>query len=59
MPYKHQQTAYCTQKTVGKVKVEVMKERILEINPKAQVFAFQTFYGPKQPHSLTLVNMII
>jgi tRNA A37 threonylcarbamoyladenosine dehydratase len=36
-----------TQKTVGKVKVEVMKERILEINPKAQVFAFQTFYGPE------------
>lgn len=36
-----------TQKTIGKVKVEVMKERILEINPKADVQAVQTFYGPE------------
>ncbi|MDF3003256.1 MAG: UBA/THIF-type binding protein, partial [Bacillota bacterium] len=34
-----------TRKTVGKKKVEVMKERILEINPKAKVEAHETFYG--------------
>lgn len=34
-----------TTKTVGRVKVEVMKERILDINPKAIVTAHQTFYG--------------
>lgn len=33
-----------TRKTVGKYKVEVMKERILEINPKAKVNIHQTFY---------------
>ncbi|MBP2661824.1 MAG: UBA/THIF-type binding protein, partial [Firmicutes bacterium] len=35
-----------TRKTVGKAKVEVMKERILEINPDAEVTIFQTFYMP-------------
>jgi tRNA A37 threonylcarbamoyladenosine dehydratase len=34
-----------TRKTIGKYKVEVMKERILEINPKAIVNAHQTFYS--------------
>lgn len=34
-----------TRKTVGKKKVEVMKERILEINPKAKVEAQEIFYG--------------
>ncbi|CRZ34726.1 tRNA A37 threonylcarbamoyladenosine dehydratase [Herbinix hemicellulosilytica] len=33
-----------TRKTVGKSKVEVMKERILEINPKAQVVTHQCFF---------------
>lgn len=36
-----------TRKTVGKYKVEVMKERILEINPKAVVNIHQTFYSPE------------
>jgi tRNA A37 threonylcarbamoyladenosine dehydratase len=36
-----------TRKTIGKYKVEVMKERILEINPKAIVNAHQTFYTPE------------
>jgi tRNA A37 threonylcarbamoyladenosine dehydratase len=36
-----------TRKTVGKYKVEVMKERILEINPKAVVNTHQTFYTPE------------
>lgn len=35
-----------TRKTVGKAKVEVMKERILEINPDAEVTIFQKFYMP-------------
>jgi tRNA A37 threonylcarbamoyladenosine dehydratase len=36
-----------TRKTVGKYKVEVMKDRILEINPKAVVNTHQTFYTPE------------
>ncbi len=35
-----------TRKTVGKYKVDVMKERILEINPKAEVTTYQCFYTP-------------
>jgi tRNA A37 threonylcarbamoyladenosine dehydratase len=34
-----------TRKTVGKNKVEVMRDRILEINPKVNVEIHQTFYG--------------
>ncbi len=33
-----------TRKTVGKLKVEVMRERMLEINPKVQGQDFQMFY---------------
>lgn len=36
-----------TRKTVGKDKVEVMKERILEINPKADVRTYKTFFLPE------------
>lgn len=35
-----------TTKTVGQYKVDVMKERILEINPQAKVKTFKTFYTP-------------
>lgn len=35
--------------TVGKSKVEVMRERIFEINPSAKVTAIQKFYLPDQP----------
>ena len=38
---------HATRKTIGKPKVEVMKERILEINPRAQVITHQTFYMPE------------
>jgi len=38
---------YATHKTVGKYKVDVAKERILEINPQANVNAFKTFYSPE------------
>lgn len=34
-----------TRKTVGQVKVEVMKERIKEINPDAVVYANRLFFG--------------
>jgi len=37
---------HATRKTVGKSKVEVMKERIMEINPKAEVTTYQEFYLP-------------
>lgn len=36
-----------TRKTVGKYKVEVMRDRILEINPKAIIHIHQTFYTPE------------
>ena len=35
-----------THKTVGEYKVDVAKERILEINPDCKVRAFKTFYKP-------------
>lgn len=36
-----------TEKTVGKYKVDVMKERILDINPAAEVEARRCFYLPE------------
>ncbi len=36
-----------TRKTVGKYKVDVMQERILEINPNAAVQTYKTFYTPE------------
>ncbi len=38
---------YATRKTVGKYKVDVAKERILEINPDCKVSTYQTFYTPE------------
>jgi len=38
---------HATRKTVGKPKVEVMKERIRDINPRAEVITHQTFYMPE------------
>lgn len=37
---------YATRKTVGKYKADVAKERILEINPQAEVHVYKTFYMP-------------
>lgn len=37
---------FATRKTVGKYKVDVAKERILEINPDAVVNTYKTFYLP-------------
>lgn len=39
-----------TRKTVGKYKVEVMRDRILEINPDAEVEMRQCFYLPENAH---------
>lgn len=39
-----------TRKTVGKYKVDVMKERILEINPDAEVEVRKCFYLPENAH---------
>lgn len=36
-----------TSKTVGKVKTEVLKTRLLEINPNAQITALQKIYSPE------------
>ncbi|MBQ9391828.1 MAG: tRNA threonylcarbamoyladenosine dehydratase [Lachnospiraceae bacterium] len=36
-----------TRKTVGKYKVDVAKERILDINPDAKVNTYKTFYLPE------------
>lgn len=39
-----------TRKTVGKYKVDVMKERILDINPDAEVEVRKCFYLPETAH---------
>lgn len=38
---------HANHKTVGKPKVEVMKERIMEINPKVEVTTYQEFFLPE------------
>jgi len=43
---------HATRKTVGKPKVEVMKERILDINPKAEVKTIQSFYLPENANEM-------
>ena len=43
---------HATRKTVGKPKVEVMRDRILEINPQAQVTIHQQFYAAANADSL-------
>ena len=39
-----------THKTIGRDKVEVAKERVLEINPNCTVRTFKTFYLPETQH---------
>lgn len=36
--------------TVGKQKVDVLKNRILDINPNCQVFTYNTFFLPENSH---------
>ena len=45
-----------TTKTVGKVKTEVLKERLLEINPHAQINALQMIYSKETHESFGLDN---
>ena len=42
-----------TRKTVGKYKVDVMKDRILEINPDADVEIRKCFYLPENAHEFS------
>lgn len=50
-----------TRKTIGRKKVEVMAERILEINPKARVETNTTFYMPDNAdeYDLTKYDYIV
>ncbi len=43
-----------TAKTVGKVKTDVLRERLLEINPKADIVALQKIYSPETSESFEL-----
>jgi len=43
-----------TTKTVGKVKTEVLKERLLEINPDANITALKAIYSPETADSFAL-----
>lgn len=43
---------HATRKTIGKPKVEVMRDRILDINPKAEVTIYQKFYLPETEDEL-------
>ncbi len=43
-----------TTKTVGLVKVEVLKERLLEINPKAEINAVQEIYSAENAEMFQL-----
>ncbi len=43
-----------TTKTVGKVKTDVLKARLLEINPKAEITAIQKIYNPETSESFEL-----
>jgi tRNA A37 threonylcarbamoyladenosine dehydratase len=45
-----------TRKTVGRYKVDVMKERIEEINPEAEVGAHKLFYGPETADQVDLAR---
>lgn len=43
-----------TRKTIGKAKVEVMRDRILDINPNCEVEIYQTFYSAETADSIDL-----
>lgn len=45
-----------TVSTIGKVKVEALKERLLEINPKARIEALQQIYNTETAESFHLDN---
>lgn len=43
---------HATHKTISRPKVEVMRERILEINPRAEVITHQIYYGSESTAAL-------
>ena len=43
---------HATHKTIGQPKVEVMRQRILDINPRVQVNIYQHFYLPDQAEDI-------
>lgn len=43
-----------TTRTIGQIKTEVLKERLLEINPKAEITALQRIYSPETHESFSL-----
>ena len=47
------------QSTEGRPKVDVMRERILDIHPEATVHALQTFYLPGSPLDVTAFDYVI
>ncbi|HKM03429.1 MAG TPA: ThiF family adenylyltransferase, partial [Lachnospiraceae bacterium] len=48
--------AVATIKTIGRKKIEVMKERILDINPDCEVEVFDSFYLPEKAEEFHLVQ---
>ena len=45
-----------TEKTIGKPKTEVMKQRLLEINPNVKVTVVNTFYLPENADAIDFAN---
>lgn len=43
---------HATRKTLGKPKVKVMRDRVLDINPRAEVIVHKTFYMPENAREL-------
>src|SRR5574344_509523 len=48
--------AMATTKTVGQVKVEALKERLLDINPSADIIAIQEMYTEETAESFHIEN---
>ncbi|MGN0489588.1 MAG: ThiF family adenylyltransferase [Ruminococcus sp.] len=47
---------FATHKTIGKYKVDVAKERLLEINPQVTVNTYNTFYTPETANEFDFKN---
>lgn len=47
---------FATHKTIGKYKVDVAKERLLEINPQVAVNTYNTFYTPETADEFDFKN---
>ncbi len=47
---------HATTQTIGRFKVEVMKERVLDINPQARVTVIQKFYLPENAEEFFAMN---